>query len=308
VNRRELLFALGALAARVTRAARVQSRVLVIYPELPDPERRLLRVIVDNFSAATSGAGWTPIERALSNAASPADLERLIADAGPAAILALGAAAIGLVEQAHPSLPIIAAAAEIPVPTPGLGGISLVANPKHVFGTLAEIVPNIKSVAVVLQIERFGWLRPHMEQAARERALQLSVYPAQTIAEAANQYLTILRQSNPKEDSLWLLNQREFLTPDTLPRLIEEAWARDIVTFSSVLEHVNQGALFAHYLSPATLGRRLSKLTLTAGERPAPIMLDDAPARALNLRTARHLAGVVNLRKTADFDLILGKT
>jgi putative ABC transport system substrate-binding protein len=307
VNRREFLFALGALAARVTRAARVQSRVLVLYPELPDPERRLLRVIVDNFSAATAGAGWRPIEHALSGAARPADLERLITDEHPAAILALGAAAIGLAEQAHPSLPIIAAAAEIPVPTPGLGGISLIANPRHVFATLAEIAPNIKSVAVVLQIERFGWLRPHMEQAARDQALQLRVYPAQTIAEAASQYLTILRQSNPKEDSLWLLNQREFLTPDTLPRLIEEAWARDIVVFSSVLEHVNQGALFAHYLSPAALGRRLSQLTVTAGERPA-IILDDAPARAINLRTARHLAGVVNLRKTADFDLILGKT
>jgi putative ABC transport system substrate-binding protein len=307
VNRRELLFVLGALASRATRSARA-SRVLVLYPELPEPERRLFRVIVENFSSATSAAGLIPIERALPGTERPAAVERLISDERPAAIVALGSAAISLAEQAHPSIPIIAGAAEIQVPTPGLGGISLIANPHQVFATLTEIAPNIKSIAVVLQIERFGWLRPHMEQAARDQAMQLSVYPAQTIAEAASQYLTILRQSNPKEDSLWLLNQRDFLTPDTLPRLIEEAWARDIVVFSSVLEHVNQGALFAHYLSPATLGRRLSRLTVTAGERPSPITLDDAPARAINLRTARHLTGVVNLRKTTDFDLILGKT
>jgi hypothetical protein len=305
VNRRELVLALTVLAVKAAHASR-SDRVLVLFPDRPDPERALFRSLIDNFSTALGTHGLTPVEHALSTSTPVDEIASLIADQRPLAIVALGSVAIGLAQQARSNIPILVGAVEVPVPTSGLAGISLIVDPHRVFSTLTDIAPTIKAVSLVLQVERYGWLRPHIEQAARDQSLQLSVFPAQTIGEAAAQYLTVLRGSNPKLDSLWLLNQPEFLTPDTLPRLIEEAWARGIVVFSSVLEHVNEGALFAHYLSPAGTGRRLSQLLLNATQHPGPIILDDVPARAVNLRTARHLAGVVDLRKTAEFDLVLG--
>lgn len=307
MNRRAFLFGLGALVSASTQAAG-NGRILVLYPDLPEPERTLFRTLRESFATAASAAGLTAVDYPVAATPLVTNLAPLISAQRPAAILALGRAAIAAAEQAHLSIPILAAAAEIPVPTPGLGGISLIANPRRVFSTLKEITPDIQAVSVVLQPERFAWLRPHMDQAAHALSLRLTVYEAETMARAADQYLSILTGGNPRVDSLWLLDQNNFLTPDTLPRLIEEAWARDFVVFSSVLEHVNEGALFAHYLNPRGLGVRLARLAERAGQHTTPIMLDDAPARAINLRTARHLSSIVDLRKVTDFDLILGQS
>ena len=108
-------------------------------------------------------------------------------------------------------------------------------------------------------------------------------------------------------DSLWLLEQGQFVNADTLPRIVEEAWANEFLVFSSVLQHVSEGSLFALYMDPRTLGGRLGQLAITTDPRAAAIAFDDAPARAINLRTARHLSKIVDIATAKGFDLTLGE-
>ena len=236
-----------------------------------------------------------------------AALSSMIAADRPDVLITLGRTATLLAQQVNPSIPWLTGATELPVPSPGLGGISLTVNPDRFMATLTAVAPRINRISVLIDPERFGWLRARMERAAHARSLQLKIYDATTVSEAASTSLNILRYGNPATDSLWLLEQGGLLTPDTYPRVIEEAWANQYLIFSSDFHHVSEGALFALYMNPATLGARLAALAMSSAPHPAPIAFDDSPARAINLRTARHLSNTVEISATQGFDIIVGE-
>jgi len=180
------------------------------------------------------------------------------------------------VQTLNPRVPWFTGATELPVPTPSLSGISLVVDPERVLDTLRLVAPRINRVSIVIPPARFGWLKPAIERAGRARNIQTTLFEASSIAEAASHYYNIIRYGNPRADSLWLLEQGQFITPDTLPRLIEWSWAQEFLLFSSVLEHVNEGSLFALYVNPG------SSVNDSASSRPIP-----AAAR-LRLPLMRH--------------------
>ncbi len=306
MNRRELIFALSAFATTPARAD-VPRRYALLYPDLPDPERVVFRQIREGLASTIGRAGGLLTEHALSTTVNYEVVSTAIEADRPDVLITLGRTATMLARQVQPSVPWLTGAAELPVPTPDLGGISLFVNPDRVFETLGEVAPRVNRVSVVMQPSRFGWLRTHIERAARSRSFQVMIYDSTTIAEAAAHYLNIIRYGNPRTDSLWLLEQGQFVTADTLPRIIEESWAKEFLVFSSVLEHVSEGSLFALYMNPTTLGTRLGKLALASRGRPPPLALDNAPARAINLRTARHLSNIVDAGTLKSFDLTLGE-
>jgi ABC-type uncharacterized transport system substrate-binding protein len=305
LNRRELLFAVGALIAAPAWAS--PRRYALLYPDVPEPEREVFRVVRESLSNALRRTGGAFSEQALAARATPDAVAAAIADAHADVVITLGHAPTALAREIRPTIPWLTGVTEMPVPTPGVGGISLVVNPDRFVSALAEVAPRINRIAVVLSPAHFGWMRGALERAAHAQSKTLTVFQADTIGEAATRYLNIVRYGNPKTDSLWLLEQGEFLSQDTLPHIIEEAWANEFLVFSSVLNHVNEGSLFALYLNPAALGERLARLALSTQSHAVPIAFDDAPARAINLRTARHLSGIVEVGATKSFDLIVGE-
>ena len=305
MNRRELLFAVGALITSPAWGG--TRRYAVLYPDVPEPEREVIRVIREGIATTLRRDGGTLSEQAVSPGTSPHIAAAAIADLHPDALITLGQTATALAREIHPAIPWLSGVTELPVPTPGVGGISLIVNPDRFVSTLAEVAPRISRIAVVLNPARFGWMRTALERAAHSQLKTLTVFTADSISEAATQYLNIVRYGNPKTDSLWLLEQGQFVNQDTLPRMIEEAWATEFLVFSSVLNHVNEGSLFALYLNPATLGERLGRLALGAQSHAAPITFDDAPGRAINLRTAGHLSSIVEVTSAKRFDLIVGE-
>jgi len=307
LNRREVLFAVGACVTTRAWGAQPPRRFTLLYPELPDPERSVFHLIRDGIAAKVARAGGVLTEHALVATVSEDWMSSTIAADRPDVLITLGRTATLLAQQVRPSMPWLAGATELPVPTPGVAGISLVVNPDRFIATLNEVAPHINRVALVMEPKRFGWLRAPMERAARARSKQVIIYEASTVAEAGTHYLDILRYGNPMTDSLWLLEQGQFVTADTLPRIIEEAWANEFLVFSSVLQHASEGSLFALYLDPATLGGRLGQLAVATEGRGAPMAFDDAPSRAINLRTARHLSSIVEVSTAKSFELILGE-
>lgn len=264
-------------------------------------------VIRQGLATTVARAGGVLSEHTLATISSVESMASTVAADRPDVLITLGRTATSLAQQLRPSIPWMTGATELPVPTPGVAGISLIVNPDRFIATLSEVAPRIARVAVVMDSQRFGWLRAPMERAAHAHSRQVIVYEASTIAQAATHYLNILRYGNPMTDSLWLLEQGQFVTPDTLPRIIEEAWASDFLVFSSVLEHVSEGSLFALYMNPRTLGERLGQFAVGTQGHLAPLAFDDAPARAINLRTARHLSNTVDGGAARSFDLTLGE-
>ncbi len=305
MNRRELIFAVGALIAAPAWAS--PRRYALLYPDLPEPQRDVFRVIREGVASTLRGEGGTVSELAIGEGASPNTTAAAVADLHADVMITLGHTATNLAREIRPAIPWLSGATELPVPTPGVGGISLVVNPDRFVATLAEVAPRISRIAVVLNRERFGWMRTALERAAHVGSKTLTVFPADNIGEAATQYLNIVRYGNPNTDSLWVLEQGQFMNQDTLPRIIEEAWANEFLVFSSVLKHVNEGSLFALYLNPATLGERLARLALGVQNRATPLTFDDAPRRAINLRSARHLSSIVEVSAATNFDLIVGE-
>ena len=306
LNRRDVLFGIAAL---VTAPAwgNPPRRFTLLYPDLPDPERAVFRLVRESIASTVSRAGGVLTEHPIATTTSADAVSSTITADRPDVLITLGRTATLLAQEVKPSMPWLTGATELSVPTPGVGGISLIVNPERFLATLSDVAPHINRVAVVMDPQRFGWLRAPMEHAARARSKQVIVYEASTVAQAATHYLNILRYGNPMTDSLWLLEHGQFVNADTLPRIVEEAWANEFLVFSSVLQHVSEGSLFALYMDPRTLGGRLGQLTVSTDPRVAPMAFDDAPARAINLRTARHLSKIVDVATTKSFDLTLGE-
>jgi ABC-type uncharacterized transport system substrate-binding protein len=306
LNRREVLFAIGAFVAAPALSA-TPRRYLLLYPEVTDSERSVFRLMREGVAHAIGGAGGSLVEHGVRQVDSAETVSAAIAANRPDVLITLGRVATMLAQAVTPAVPWLTGATEMPVPTPNVGGISLIIDPERFFATLAEVAPRINRVSVVIEPARFGWLRATMQRAAHGHSKQLAFYEADTVAEAATHYLNVLRYGNPMTDSLWLLEQGHFVNADTLPRIIEEAWANQFLVFSSVLKHVSEGSLFALYMDPASLGSRLGRLAVTTSSRVPPMAFDDAPARAINLRTARHLSNLIDVGSIKSFDLTLGE-
>ena len=93
-----------------------------------------------------------------------------------------------------------------------------------------------------------------------------------------------------------------------LPMILEQAWEKQVVVFSSNPSHVNKGALFALYPDNEGMGRTLGALAdnILAKKRPAsPGLL---PLRdlltATNLRTAEHLGIQYTQAQREEFSLV----
>jgi hypothetical protein len=283
-------------------------RYLLLYPDVAEPERAAFRLMREGLAHTIGGAGGAVFEQGIRPSDSAETVSAAIAENRPDVLITLGRVATMLAQALTPAVPWLTGATEMPVPTPDVGGISLIVDPERFFATLAEVAPRINRVSVVIEPARCGWLRAAMQRAAHVRSKQITVYEADTVAEAATHYFNVLRYGNPMTDSLWLLEQGRFVNADTLPRIIEEAWANQFLVFSSVLKHVSEGSLFALYMDPASLGSRLGRLAITTSSRAPPMAFDEAPLRAINLRTARHLSNLVDVGSIKSFDLTLGES
>jgi putative ABC transport system substrate-binding protein len=307
VNRREWLLGSSALLAFPAWGA-ARAPLLLLYPDTQEPERSLYRLIHEGIDSVTRSAGLTLVEAAVGANLNVDSLTALIVSSTPRAAIALGRPALNLAREAPLNLPLYVGAVELETTDSGpYGGISLIVDPRRVFATLRELAPAIRRVLYVSDPHRFDWLRAGVERAAVAAGLQAVPYEASSLSEAAAHYLNIFRYANPATDALWLLEQGQFVTADTLPRIVEESWARQFIVFSNVLDHVNKGVLFAHYPDPRSLGERLARLALEDGLSAHQVLFDEAPRRAVNLRVARHLAGTVDVTRLPRFDLTVGE-
>lgn len=262
------------------------SRIAVLYPEVREPYLSVFSTIIRGIE---SQGERQILPYPLPENFDSVHIEKWLDARRPDAVIALGSRGFQMAEALKGKLPVVVGA--VLLAPNGLPGISLAADPLILFATLKELVPGTRRVFVVYQPEESAWLVERARDAARAQGLELHARPAADLRAAVTTYRDLVEKSLGERDAVWLtMDSVSANDRAVLPMLLEAAWKKEFVLFSSKPGHAKQGALFSQYPDNHRLGRQLG--TLAEGIR-AGHGADLTPSReletAVNLRTAAHL-------------------
>jgi putative ABC transport system substrate-binding protein len=167
---------------------------------------------------------------------------------------------------------------------------SLAPDPYLLFALFKSLVPGARRVFVVYDPTKNAWLIRIAKEAAKNLGLELVAQEASDLKAAMNLYQSVMASVDPKRDAIWL--PQDSVTVDetlVLPKVLKEAWNRNLIVFSSNAAYVKQGVLFSLYPDNRLLGRKLATSVLnlrTSSERIVPLREVFA---AVNSRTANLL-------------------
>lgn len=276
----------------------------VVYPDLGEPYRSIFVSIISGIEAEL---GQTPRLLPIDKATDARLLaERLEASKAPVAI-ALGRSSVELLEAANPDFPVVRGAIVEYQGQVGNGhsGISLTPDPHRLFEYLQRIAPKTRTVTVVYSQEQIEVLIERAAQAAERLDLKFEAHKADDLVAAASIYRTLVAGLGP-QDALWIVQDPKAVDEKViLPMLLNAAWERGFLLFSSYAEHAKRGALFSVYPDNFGMGKRLAQLARTAprqNETGVILPLEDLFI-AVNLRAAEHANLVIPPDLMRSFDL-----
>ncbi|MCW8834637.1 MAG: hypothetical protein OQK09_13075 [Colwellia sp.] len=179
----------------------------------------------------------------------------------------------------------------LPIMPNGVSGISLITDPAYLFDYLKQVAPKIKKIHVAYS-ERSAWLIELAKEAALKKGLTLNLQKVSDTAAAIAFYQQIFTSDELSEDAIWLPFDR-ISSHDkiTLPLILEKAWAKEIVVFSSKPSHAKRGVLFSTYPDNFALGKHLFTMVQELEKQPEQknFAALKSTLLAVNLRTAAHL-------------------
>jgi len=265
--------------------------VAVIYPKLGDPYRSVFAQIVAGIREASS-RDMVSIE--LTPDISVDELADQLHRQQAGVVIALGRQGLKLAARLPDTLPIVGGAVlASPEDRPGSGTlVSLAPDPRLLIEQLKRLAPSVKRVHVVYSPQQNRWLMELAASAARSNGVDLLPIETDDLRAALKEFHAIMDTAKVGQDAIWLPQDSRVLDEQVvLPFVLQAAWDRSIIVFSSTLGHVRRGALFALYPDNAEMGRQLATSASTLlSQKGAPAIEPVNTLRlALNTRTAGHL-------------------
>lgn len=272
----------------------VRGTIAVVYPDIAEPFRSAFAAITRGIEDKLPGH----ITRvALKPDAPSTQLADELRSRNARAVIALGRSGLKATATLDRKWPVVAGGV-LSVPdaeTPAWMIQSLAPDPALLLVRLKAFVPRTRRVVVVYDPKQNEWLIRLAREAARQQGLDLLTLEADDLKGALKRYQDLMTQLQPKRDALWLPQDSSTVDESSvLPWLLRESWERGIPVFSSNVNHVRRGALFALYPDNADMGRHLAGAiaALSNPSVPAP-QRGIQPLRqvltAVNARTAMHL-------------------
>lgn len=277
------------LALAALAATQQPARVAVIYPRLGEPYRSVFLQIVSGIEAATP-APVVSVE--LGEGDSPESLNRQLTDDQVGVVIALGRHGLQLASRL--TLPVVGGAVlASPDDRPSSGTlVSLAPDPRQMIRQLKRLAPSVKRVFAVYSPEENHWLMDLAASAAKAHGLEFVPIATEDLRSALKSFHHIMDTADDGRDAIWLPQDNRVLDEQVvLPFVLQQAWDRSIVVFSSTLGHVRRGALFALYPDNEEMGHQLasSAQSILAQESGPGIAPVNRLRLALNTRTAGHL-------------------
>lgn len=299
-----MALALGGVVAPSGASDAAARPIAVVYPDIGEPYRSVFTSIIDGMQSQARGRVTA---FAVASGANPQDIASELRRRDIHAVVALGRSGLQVASTLDRSINVVVGGV-LSVPDAAAKDFavhSLAPDPDLLFAQLKTLMPKARRVIVVYDPRHNDWLIRMARAAAQARGIELQAYEAGDLKTAVRRYRDALAAADPRSDALWL--PQDTTTVDeavVVPLVLEQAWGRRMAVFSSSLNHVRRGVLFALYPDNLELGRDLASRALalppggaaSAAHGVTPLT---EVKLALNLRTADHLGLDVDLRADA---------
>lgn len=291
---------LAATALLLYTACSNAETIAVFYPEVREPYATVFSQIIEGVRSVHADLETIGLGKDV-------DIDTLRASVNDSweGVVALGSRGVNAARALELSVP-VAVGGIISPRNSAIGGVSLTPDPKQLFLRLKALSPGTGSVSVVYSTAQNGWLMDRAKRAATEVGITFEAYLATDLAEAARVYRKILEKAPPGA-AIWLPHDRATVDTRTiLPFLLEAAWNRRLVLFSSTGAHAKRGVLFAMYPDHEKMGRRIGELLSSAmrGSGGGQIEPSRDLKTAVNVRTASHIGLQFTPETLETFDLV----
>lgn len=258
----------------------------VVYPQVKEPYNQIFEQIISGIEhQQQDGLQLYPID-----SGSPLDnIAKKLSRDPTNLVIALGKSGYQVAQQIQQTNSVVVSA--LPLQPAGIAGISLLTDPKVLFTSLKMLAPAIKKVHVVYT-NSSRWLIQIAIAQASDFGIEVIADEVKDLKDAVNTYQDLLQNIDPTSDAVWLpfdpITANEQVI---LPQVLELAWERNIVLFSSKPEHAKRGALFSTFPDHFELGRELVILVhqLQQGKTAITVVPLQKVQLAVNLRTAAHI-------------------
>ena len=173
------------------------------------------------------------------------------------------------------------------------------------FKYLTQVAPKVNVIHIAYS-ESNNWLIKLAEIAAKNQGYTLDAKKVTSTKQALEYYQKLFNSELNQTDAIWLpVDRVSSQDKVTLPFILERAWARDVVVFSSKPSHAKRGALFSIYPDNYGLGGQLYEMIKEANsdsnaKRFSALI---STLLAVNLRTAAHLGFKYSQEQQQSFQL-----
>lgn len=285
-----------------------QGGIAVLYPDIGEPYRSVFYRIIEGIEDKTRmRVASYPVGANQSGQDLAAELRRQNIHV----VIALGRNGLKAASGLDRDIGVVVGGV-LSVPEADARGMtiySLAPDPALLFERLKSLMPGVRRVFMVHDPRQNAWLVRLAREAARNLGLELVAQEAADLKTAMLLYQETLANADPRRDALWL--PQDSVTVDessVLPFVLQEAWNRSLVVFSSSVAHVKRGALFSLYPNNVELGRNLADSALgrlASGGQAARAMVPlKEVLMAVNVRTAGHLGLSIGHRQQQAFDMV----
>ncbi len=277
--------------------------LLIIYPEAPPPYSKVFEDMIKGVSSQYTGTIHRLQTSSFSDA--PSIRDRL-EHTRPDIILALGSKNVGMLATMNITTPIVAGALRAK-PANNTSGISIFPDPVVVMEKLLLLSPTTNNVFVVTASTSENSYLEEAQIYMDDLGKQLVIHRVAGIHDAASRYLQVSKSAK-EYDGIWILPGETAIDNALMTQLLQTAWDKNIVLFSSNPNDVRKGTLFAVYPDNEKMGQDLGVLVnkQLAGDISEPHF---SPVKrlllAVNVRTSRHLGLALSGRIRSDIHLEL---
>jgi ABC-type uncharacterized transport system substrate-binding protein len=274
------------------------AELLVLYPDVRAP---FSKVFDDISSGAEKHFDGDSSSKAIAKGDSA---KKLLLRKKPDVVLVLGRRSLASLQDVESKMSVVLGA--VSHQQYDYPGISMIPDPKVILDKLMLLSPSVGRIHVVKKSQGSDLQLDGASKYLASSEKELIVHQSADIRDAANIYARLIDNAT-EGDAIWILQDGSYVNSAIFSLLLDAAWNKNLVVFSSNPMHVKRGALFAVYPDNknmgASLGRLANKVLLGDVELGMQTLHDTF--LAVNERTSNHLGISLSKDVKESIDLLM---